>query len=171
LYPYAVVLQVVPVVAVAPIIVLWFSFSTTSIVVVAFMIAVFPMLNNTLLGLRSTDRNQLDLFRLHKAGAWKTYIKLRMPSAMPHIIAGARISAGLAVIGAIVGEFFIGQGGSQGGLGVQITYAQAQLQTSLLFAEVAVATFLGVLFFLVVTAVGHLYLRNWHESVVAVEDR
>jgi NitT/TauT family transport system permease protein len=166
LYPYAVMLQTVPIVAVAPVIVLWFGYNQKSVIVVAFMIAVFPILNNTLLGLLSTDRNHVDLFRLHKASRVSQFLKLRLPNALPHIFAGLRVSAGLSVVGAIVGEFIIGSGGSEGGLGVKVIYAQGKLDTNLLFAEVVAATLLGFLFFVLVSYVGNLLLRNWHESAL-----
>lgn len=165
-YPYAVLLQTVPIVAVAPVIVLWFGYNQTAVIVIAFMIAVFPILNNTLLGLASADRNQLDLFRMHRANKITEFWKLRFPGALPHIFAGLRISAGLSVIGAIVGEFIIGSGGEQGGLGVKVIFAQVRLQTNLLFAEVIAATALGFLFFVVVSWVGSLVLRSWHESAL-----
>jgi len=166
LYPYAVMLQTVPVVAIAPVIVLWFGYNQKSVIVVAFMIAVFPILNNTLLGLLSTDRNQVDLFRMHEAGRVSAFRKLRLPNAIPNVFAGLRISAGLSVIGAIVGEFIIGSGGSEGGLGVKVIYAQGKLDTNLLFAEVFAATLLGFLFFVLVSYVGNLLLRSWHESAL-----
>lgn len=166
LYPYAVMLQTVPIVAVAPVIVLWFGYNQRSVIVIAFMIAVFPILNNTLLGLLSTDRNHLDLFRMHDAGRFVQFLKLRLPNAIPNVFAGLRVSAGLSVIGAIVGEFIIGSGGSEGGLGVKVIYAQGKLDTNLLFAEVFAATLLGFLFFVVVSYVGNLLLSSWHESAL-----
>jgi NitT/TauT family transport system permease protein len=169
LYPYAVMLQTVPIVAVAPVIVLWFGYNQRSVIVIAFMIAVFPILNNTLLGLLSADRNHVDLFRLHHAGRVTQLLKLRLPGATPNIFAGLRISAGLSVIGAIVGEFIIGSGGSEGGLGVKVIFAQGKLDTNLLFAEVFAATLLGFLFFVLVSYVGNLLLRSWHESALKAE--
>lgn len=165
-YPYAVLLQTVPIVAVAPVIVLWFGYNQTSTIVIAFIIAFFPILNNTLLGLSSTDRNQVDLFRMHRANKFVEFFKLRFPGALAHIFAGLRISAGLAVIGAIVGEFIIGSGGEQGGLGVKVIFAQVRLQTDLLFAEVIAATALGFFFFILVSWIGNLLLRSWHESAL-----
>jgi len=165
-YPYAVMLQTVPIVAVAPVIVLWFGYDQQSVIVISFMIALFPILNNTLLGLLSTDRNQLDLFRLHRAGRISQFLKLRLPAALPNIFAGLRISAGLSVIGAIVGEFIIGAGGSDGGLGVEVIFSQSRLDTDLLFAQVAAATMLGFAFFVTVSVVGNLLLRSWHESAL-----
>jgi NitT/TauT family transport system permease protein len=166
LYPYAVMLQTVPVVAIAPIIVIWFGFNQRSVIIVSFIIALFPIINNTLLGLLSTDRNHADLFRLHRAGRVTEFLKLRLPTAMPSIVAGLRVSAGLSVIGAIVGEFIIGAGGTEGGLGVKIIFAQARLDTDLMFAQVLAATLLGFSFFLLVSYVGYLFLHTWHESAV-----
>jgi NitT/TauT family transport system permease protein len=164
LYPYVVLLQTVPIVAVAPIIVLWFGFEQRSIMIISFIISLFPIVNNSLLGLISTDRSIVDLFRMHDVGLPTEFWRLRLPSAAPYIVAGLRISAGLSVIGAIVGEFIIGAGGSEGGLGVKIIFAQARLQTDLLFALVAAATLLGFTFFSIVSGVGHVFLRTWHES-------
>jgi len=166
LYPYAVLLQTVPVVAVAPIIVLWFGYNQSAVIVIAFMISVFPILNNTLLGLLSTDRNHRDLFRMHKASRTTEFLQLRLPSALPNIFAGLRVSAGLAVVGAIVGEFIIGSGGEEGGLGVKVLFAQSRLATGLLFAEVLAATLLGFFFFLIVTLVGNRLIKRWHESAL-----
>ncbi|MBN9608822.1 MAG: ABC transporter permease [Actinobacteria bacterium] len=165
-YPYAVLLQTVPIVAVAPVIVLWFGYNQNSVIVIAFIIALFPILNNTLLGLNSTDRNQLDLFRMHRANKLTEFLKLRFPSALPATFAGLRISAGLSVIGAIVGEFIIGSGGEQGGLGVKVIFSQMRMQTNLLFAEVLAATLLGFAFFIIVSWVGNLLIRSWHESAM-----
>lgn len=166
LYPYAVFLQTVPIVTIAPIIVLWVGFGTTAVMITSFIIAVFPIMNNTLLGFLSTDRNQLDLFRLHRASWVQRSVMLTFPGAIPNIIAGLRISAGLAVIGAIVGEFVIGSGGAEGGLGVKVIFAQARLETDLLFAEVIAATLLSLFFFGVVSIAGRLLLQNWHESAL-----
>lgn len=167
IYPYAVLLQTVPVVAVAPLIVLWFGYNDQAVIVISLIISLFPIINNTLLGLRSTSRNLVELFAMHRTSRIVTFLKLRFPGALPSIIAGLRISAGLSVIGAIVGEFIIGSGNSQGGLGVQIIFAQGRMYTALLFAEVISATVLGFLFFSLVSALGTALLRHWHESVAA----
>ena len=166
IYPYAVLLQTVPVVAVAPLIVLWFGYNDSSVVIISVIMSLFPIVNNTLLGLRSTSRNLIELFALHNTSRLVAFWKLRLPGALPHIIAGLRISAGLSVIGAIVGEFIIGSGNAQGGLGVQIVFAQGRMYTALLFAEVIAATLLGFLFFLIVSAIGSRLLKNWHESAL-----
>ncbi|HEX8602082.1 MAG TPA: ABC transporter permease [Pseudoduganella sp.] len=164
LYPYAVLLQTVPVVAVAPLIVLWSGYNERSVVLVALIMALFPIVNNTLLGLRSTPQQLLELFALHRAGRWRTFIRLRLPAALPHALAGLRISAGLSVIGAIVGEFIIGAGNAGGGLGVQIIFAQGRMDTALLFAEVIAATLLGFALFSTASGAGRMLLRRWHES-------
>jgi NitT/TauT family transport system permease protein len=166
-YPYAVLLQTVPVVAIAPLIVLWFGYNDLSVVIISLIISLFPIINNTLLGLRSASRNLVELFAMHRTGRFVSFWKLRLPGALPSIMAGLRISAGLSVIGAIIGEFIIGSGNSQGGLGVQIIFAQGRMYTSLLFAEVISATALGFLFFSAVSAISNLLLRHWHESATA----
>jgi NitT/TauT family transport system permease protein len=163
-YPYAVLLQTVPVVSVAPLIVLWFGYNELSVIVISFIMALFPIINNTLLGLNSTSRTLVELFALHNRSRVVAFWKLRLPSALPSIFAGLRISAGLSVIGAIVGEFIIGSGNSQGGLGVQIVFAQGRMYTALLFGAVIAATLLGFTFFLLVSIVGRQLLRHWHES-------
>lgn len=164
LYPYAILLQTVPVVAVAPLIVLWFGFEIKSIIIISVIIALFPIINNTLLGLKSTSKTLVELFDYHEVNSMTSFIKLRFPAAIPNIIAGMKISAGLSVIGAIVGEFIIGSGSEAGGLGVQIIYAQANLETSLVMALILTATMLGFAFFITVSTVGWYLLHKWHES-------
>ena len=107
--------------------------------------------------------------RLHKAGRFTQFVKLRLPGALPYMFAGLRVSAGLSVIGAIVGEFIIGAGGSEGGLGVKVIFSQSKLDTSMLFAEVLAATALGLSFFMLVSLLGSVLLRNWHESAMSTE--
>jgi len=164
LYPYAILLQTVPVVAVAPLIVLWFGLEMRSIIIISVIIALFPIINNTLLGLKSTSKTLVELFDYHDTNKLKTFVKLRFPAAIPNIIAGLKISAGLSVIGAIVGEFIIGSGSEEGGLGVQIIYAQSSLETSLVMALILTATALGFAFFITVSTIGYYLLHKWHES-------
>ena len=135
--------------------------------IISFMMSLFPIINNTLLGLRSTSRNLIELFAAaqHQPGR-RVFEAAACRERCRSIIAGLRISAGLSVIGAIVGEFIIGSGNTQGGLGVQIVFAQGRMYTALLFAEVIAATLLGFLFFLVVSAIGRQLLKNWHESAI-----
>ena len=166
-YPYAILLQTLPAVAVAPLIVLWFGFEMKSVVIISLIISLFPIINNTLLGLKSTSINLVELFQLHSSSRFVNFFKLRFPAAIPNIIAGLRISAGLSVIGAIVGEFIIGSGSEGGGLGVMIMYAQANLETPLVIALILTATALGFVFFMSVTTLGHYLLKHWHESEIA----
>ena len=163
-YPYAILLQTVPIVAIAPLIVLWFGYDELSVMIVSAMVALFPIVNNTLFGLLSTSRTLVELFQMHRTGWLRSFFKLRLPNALPSIMAGLRISAGLSVIGAIIGEFIIGSGNNQGGMGVQIIFAQGRMYTSLLFAEVIAATLLGFVFFSAINAISLLLLRHWHES-------
>ena len=163
-YPYAILLQTVPVVAVAPLIVLWFGFEMKSVIIISLIISLFPIINNTLLGLKSTSTNLVELFQMHNKSRLVNFFKLRLPAAIPNIVAGLRISAGLSIIGAIVGEFIIGSGSEDGGLGVQIIYAQAELETPLVMALILTATLLGFAFFMTVTMIGHQFMKHWHES-------
>ena len=166
-YPYAILLQTLPAVAVAPLIVLWFGFEMRSVVIISLIISLFPIINNTLLGLKSTSISLVELFQMHNQSRFVNFFKLRLPAATPNVIAGLRISAGLSVIGAIVGEFIIGSGSEGGGLGVMIMYAQADLATALVIALIFTATGLGFAFFMTVSTLGYYLLHNWHESELA----
>lgn len=157
LYPYALFFQIVPIVAIAPLLVIWFGYGTRAVVAAAFIVSVFPVIANTLTGLLSVDPALGDLFRLYGAGAWSTLWKLRLPWALPFVLTGLRIAAGLAVIGAIVGEFVGG-----GGLGVVVLGAMRQQRTDLVFAAVLYASALGLVLFGLVGLVSHLTLRRWH---------
>ena len=165
-YPYAILLQTVPVVAVAPLIVLWFGFEMKSVIIISLIISLFPIINNTLLGLKSTPTTLVELFQMHHSSRFVNFFKLRLPAATPNIIAGLRISAGLSIIGAIVGEFIIGSGSEGGGLGIQIIYAQGSMETPLVMALILTATSLGFSFFGIVTLLGHQMMKHWHESVM-----
>jgi len=112
LFPYAIILQVTPIVAIAPLIIIWANNVELSLLICAWLVAFFPILSNTILGLRSVDANLLDLFRLYGAGRWRTLVDLRLPAALPYFLGGLRISGGLALIGAVVAEFVAGTGGS-----------------------------------------------------------
>ena len=138
-----------------------------SVIIISLIISLFPIINNTLLGLKSTSINLVELFQMHNQSRFVNFFKLRLPAATPHIIAGLRISAGLSVIGAIVGEFIIGSGSEGGGLGVMIMYAQASMETPLVMALILTATALGFAFFMSVTTLGHYLLHNWHESEIS----
>lgn len=163
-YPYAIILQTIPIVAIAPLIVIWFDAGMNAIVIITFLIGFFPMLSNTLIGLNSTDQNMSNLFYLYNANGFQTMWKLRIPAALPYIVAGLKISCTLSVVGAIVGEYIAGIGGGQGGLGYAITYAAARLKTPYLFACGLSASVLGIIFFLLVNAFAKWLLSSWHES-------
>lgn len=170
LSPYAVVLQTIPIVAVAPILIVWFGAGFTAIVAVSFIIAVFPVISNTVLGLNSVDTNLANLLRLYHASRWQFTWKLRIPTALPYIVGGLRISAGSSLIGAIVGEYVAGIGGSQGGLGYSIIVAATQLHMDYLFAAALTACIMGILVYLGVGQLGRLLLGKWHESSIVVEN-
>ncbi len=161
LYPYAVVLQTIPILALVPLLGFWFGFGIVSRVLVCVLIALFPIIANTLFGLQSVDRDHHDLFALHHARRLTRLRKLELPAALPAILTGLRISAGLSVIGAIVGDFFFGQG--QPGIGMLIDVYRARLQSEQLFAAVILSSLLGVTVF---WAFGLLARRivSWHES-------
>jgi NitT/TauT family transport system permease protein len=163
LFPYAIFLQTVPIVAIAPLIVIWFGTGFQSVVLVSFIISLFPIITNATAGLLQVDPDLLDLFTLNNATRWQTLTKLRLPSAVPSIITGARIASGVAVIGAIVGEFFAGYV-SRKGLGYLILQTAPQLKTDKLFATVFASTLLGLLIFTLVSVVGNAILRSWYEG-------
>ncbi|MEN9355000.1 MAG: putative aliphatic sulfonates transport permease protein SsuC [Fibrobacterota bacterium] len=164
LYPWAIFLQTVPIVAIAPLIVLWFGAGFGSIVLVSFLLSVFPILSNTVEGLTRIDPQLLELFRLHGAGRLQTLFKLRLPHSVPFVVAGAKVAAGLTVIGAIVGEFFAGYGAQHPGLGYLILQTSGQLKTELLFASVGLSTLLGLAVFLLTGFVSRLVLARLEAS-------
>ncbi|BDH60226.1 ABC transporter ATP-binding protein [Lysinibacillus sp. PLM2] len=169
LYPYAVILQTIPVVAIAPIVVIWFGSGFNSIVIISFLIGFFPIVSNTLMGLNSVDNNMGDLFKLYNANKWQTMFKLRIPAAMPFIMSGLKVSCTLAIIGAITGEYIAGIGGGKGGLGYAITVAAVQLKTPYLFACAIAGALFGIVFYLLVSLLSRLVLKSWHESAMKVE--
>lgn len=170
LYPYTILLQTVPIIAVAPLILMWVGSGTWAVTVVAFIICLAPIIANTTQGLISVDENLIHLFLMHKASPAQILFKLRLPHAMPSLFVGMRISAGISVIGAITGELFAGSSRvGEGGLGYSILYASSQLQTAYLFALVMAATVLGFTFFFLVMFVEWYCLHNWHESKRAPE--
>jgi NitT/TauT family transport system permease protein len=165
LYPYTILLQTVPIVAIAPLIILWAGTGIFSVTVVSFIICLAPIIANTTQGLISVDENLVQLFLMLKASPSQILFKLRLPNALPAFFTGLRIAAGISVIGAITGELFAGSsqvGG--GGLGYAMIYANNQMETSYLFALVLAATVLGFSFFFLVMFLEWLALHNWHES-------
>jgi len=164
-FPYAIFLQTVPIVAVAPLIVRWSGTGFRSVVIVSFIVSVFPVVTNATAGLTSIDPDLLDLFRLHGASRWQTLVKLRLPHAVPSIVTGAKTSSGLAVIGTIVGEFFVGyDAADRFGLGYLIQQSNDQLKTDLLFCAVLLSTLLGVIVFASVNLAGSTILGRWDDG-------
>jgi NitT/TauT family transport system permease protein len=170
IYPYAIMLQTIPVVAIAPLIVIWLGAGMPAVVCIGFIIAVFPVISNTTVGLTSTDHNLVNLMEMYNATWWQRLIKLRFPAALPYIMAGLRISSGLAVIGVIVGEFIAGIGGLRGGLGYTITNAAGRLDMPYLFAAALTSSLLGIVIFIVINMISDRSLRHWHESSVTFEN-
>jgi NitT/TauT family transport system permease protein len=168
-FPYAVVLQVTPVVAIAPLIIIWANNTTVALLICAWLVAFFPILSNTTVGLNSADHNLVDLFRLYRANRWQTLRYLRLPFAMPYFLAGLRISGGLALIGAVVAEFVAGTGGAKSGLAFRILEAGNQLNIPRMFAALVLISITGMLIYLCLTFISHLALRQWHESAVRRE--
>lgn len=169
LFPYAVLLQVTPIVAIAPLIIIWVKQPTLALIVCATIVALFPIISNTILGLRSVNPGLVNLFRMNKATRWQTLTQLRIPSAAPYFFGGLRISSGLALIGAVVAEFVAGTGGTGAGLAYQILQAGYQINIPRLFAALLMITVTGVLLFLLMVFLSKLALASWHESEVVHE--
>jgi len=167
LFPYAIILQVTPIVAIAPLIIIWVKDTTAALTVCATIMALFPIISNTTLGLRSVNPGLLNLFRLNKATRWQTLRRLRIPSALPYFFGGLRISGGLALIGAVVAEFVAGTGGTGSGLAYQILQAGFQLNIPRLFAALLLITLTGILLFWLMSALSRAMLAGWHESEMA----
>ena len=163
-YPYTVFFQTVPIVAIAPLLMIWCGPGLTAVALSAFIVSVFPVIANTLSGLLSTDPALEDLFRLYGASAWARLWKLKLPSALPSIFTGLRVAAGLAVIGTVVGEFLVGLFGPGEGLGVRIVSAKKQGRTDEVFAAVLIASLLGLAMFAAINLAAKLLLRHWHAS-------
>jgi NitT/TauT family transport system permease protein len=166
LFPYAIILQVTPIVAIAPLIIAWVDDVNVSLLICAWLVAFFPILSNTVLGLRSVDRNLLDLFELYGASRWRTLLDLRLPAALPYFLGGLRISGGLALIGAVVAEFVAGSGGRESGLAYRILESGYQLKIPRMFAALVLISTAGIAIYLLLSLVSHLLLRRWHESAL-----
>jgi NitT/TauT family transport system permease protein len=163
-YPYTIFFQTVPIVAIAPMLIIWCDPGLKPVSISAFIVSVFPIIANTLSGLLSTDPALVGLFQLYGAGPITRLWKLRLPAALPSIVTGLRVSAGLAVIGTVVGEFLVGTLGDGEGLGILIVGASKHSDTDKVFAAVLVASLLGLAMFAAVNTIGHLMLRRWHAS-------
>ncbi|MDO6443100.1 MULTISPECIES: ABC transporter permease [unclassified Marinobacter] len=169
LFPYAVLLQVTPVVAIAPLIIIWVNDTTWALTICAVIVAIFPIISNTTLGLRSVDPNLLSMFRMYRTSRWQELVRLRIPGALPYFFGGLRISSGLALIGAVVAEFVAGTGGSKAGLAYMILQSGYNLQIPKMFAALILITLTGILLFAAMVWMSDRALRNWHESALKVE--
>jgi len=168
-YPFAVILQVTPVIAIAPLILIYVDDTHTAQLICAWIVAFFPILANTTLGLKSADHNLADLYRLYGASRWQTLRHLRIPSAMPFFLGGLKIAGGLSLIGAIVAEFAAGTAGAGSGLAFRILEAGYRLNIPRMFAALILISITGILIFLSLSMLSHLLLRKWHESAVRMD--
>ena len=169
LLPYAIVLQVTPIVAIAPLIIIWANDVFLSLLICAWIVAFFPIVSNTTLGLNSADRGLSDLFQLYGATPRQTLLHLHLPTALPYFLAGLRISGGLALIGAVVAEFVAGTGGSETGLAFRILEAGYRLQIPRMFAALVLLSITGIAIYVILDRLSHLLLRRWHESALPRE--
>ena len=167
LYPYAVVLQVTPVVAIAPLILIWVGFEhvNAALSLIAALVAFFPILSNTTLGLKSADFHLVDLMRLYGASGWQILWRLRLPSALPYLLGGMKIAGGLALIGAVVAEFVAGSGTATG-LAWRIVEAGNRLEIATMFAALGLLGLLGIAIFAAFSLLEWALLHRWHESVL-----
>jgi NitT/TauT family transport system permease protein len=168
LYPYAVILQVTPIVAVAPLLLIYLP-QPLAVLACAWIVAFFPVLANTTLGLSSVDHNLIALFDLYKASRWKVLWNLKLPAALPQMLAGLRIAGGLSLIGAVVAEIAAGSAGAGSGLAYRIAESGYRLNIPRMFAALLLLSLAGVAIFFVLSALSHLALRRWHESAVRRE--
>lgn len=168
-FPFAVILQVTPIIAIAPLIFIYVESTTVALLICAWIVAFFPILANTTLGLNSADHNLRDLFRLYGASRWQILWHLRLPSAMPYFLGGLKIAGGLALIGAIVAEFTAGAAGSGSGLAFRILESGYRLNIPRMFAAVLLISVTGILIFSSLSLISHLILRRWHESAIRRE--
>jgi NitT/TauT family transport system permease protein len=170
LYPFAVVLQVTPVVAIAPLLLIWIGYDNVNevLVVLAWIISFFTVLSNTVTGLKSADHNLIDLMKLYRASRWQILARVQLPSALPYILTGMKISGGLALIGAVTAEFVAGSGNDLG-LGWVITLSTRNLDTAQAFAALALLSILGIAILFLLTALEWALLHRWHESAVKKE--
>jgi NitT/TauT family transport system permease protein len=165
LFPYAVILQVTPVIAIAPLLLIYLP-QHAAVVVCAWIVAFFPVLSNTTLGLQSVDRNLAGLFTLYRASPLQTLRLLRFPAALPHILGGLRIAGGLSLIGAVVAEIAAGSAGAGSGLAYRIAESSYRLNIPRMFAALVLLSVAGVVIYMALSLVSHLVLRRWHESAL-----
>jgi NitT/TauT family transport system permease protein len=168
LYPYAVILQVTPVIAIAPLLLIYLP-QPAAVLACAWIVAFFPVLANTTLGLNSVDRNLIDVFALYRASRWQVLTHLKLPAALPYMLGGIRIAGGLALIGAVVAEIAAGTAGAGSGIAYRIVESGYRLNIPRLFAALLLLSVTGVVLFFALSFASHLVLRRWHESALARE--
>jgi NitT/TauT family transport system permease protein len=169
LFPYAVILQVTPVIAIAPLLLIYLP-QQTAVIVCAWIVAFFPVLSNTTLGLNSVDRNLAGLFQLYGASRTQTLLYLKLPSALPFILGGLRIAGGLSLIGAVVAEIAAGSAGAGSGLAYRIAESGYRLDIPRMFAALLLLSAAGIVIYGLLALVSHLVLRRWHESALGKEN-
>ncbi|SFM32679.1 ABC transporter permease [Variovorax sp. OV329] len=169
LFPIAVILQVTPIIAIAPLILIYVSSTTAALLLCAWIVAFFPILSNTVIGLKSADSNLRDLFTLYKASPWQTFRYLLVPSALPYFMAGLKIAGGLSLIGAVVAEFTAGTAGRETGLASRILESSFRTEIPMMFAALFLVSLLGIVIFLVFAGLSRMVLGHWHESEMKKE--
>ena len=167
--PFAVILQVTPIVSIAPLIFIYIENRLIGLLLCAWIVAFFPVLANTTLGLKSTDHNLRDLFAIYRASPWQRLIHLQLPSALPYFLGGLKIAGGLALIGAVVAEYVAGTGGIGSGLAFRILEAGYRLNIPRMFAALILIAATGVIIYATTSLISHLALRKWHESALKRE--
>ncbi|HEY4203201.1 MAG TPA: ABC transporter permease [Devosiaceae bacterium] len=170
LFPFAVIMQVTPIVAIAPLLLIYAPDTQTALLICAFLVAFFPILSNMVQGLKSVDHNLLNLFDLYGASRWQTLVFLKIPAAQPYFMAGLRIGGGLALIAAVVAEFAAGSAGAGSGLAFRLLESQYRLNIPRLFAALVLLTGTGVAIFGLTSLISWLTLRRWHESAIRREN-
>jgi NitT/TauT family transport system permease protein len=169
LFPYAVILQVTPVIAIAPLLLIYLP-QQTAVIVCAWIVGFFPVLSNTTLGLNSVDRNLAGLFQLYGASRWQTLRFLKLPAALPYILGGLRIAGGLSLIGAVVAEIAAGTAGAGSGLAYRIAESGYRLNIPRMFAALLLLSLAGIVIYALLALISHLLLRRWHESALGKEN-
>jgi NitT/TauT family transport system permease protein len=170
LFPFAVILQVTPIIAIAPLLLIYAPDTQTALLICSFLVAFFPILSNMVAGLKSVDHNLLNLYDLYGASRWQTLVYLKIPAAMPYFMAGLRIGGGLALIAAVVAEFAAGAAGEGSGLAFRLLESQYRLNIPRLFAALVLLTATGVAIFGLTSFIAWLALHRWHESAVKREN-
>lgn len=168
-FPYAVILQVTPIIVIAPLIFIYVESKFVGLLICAWIVAFFPILSNTTMGLNSADHNLRDMMKLYGASRWQTLRFLRLPSALPYFLGGLKIAGGLSLIGAIVAEFVAGSGGVGSGLAFRILEASYRLNIPRMFAAIILISVSGVLIFMFMTFLSWLFLHKWHDSAIKRE--